>query len=302
MVTLLLPFFLLIASLVLFILAFLWTRRRPIGLRPIVGYERLRQCIRQAAESGRPVHLSPGIASLGGTASAESFAGLTVAVYLAQQAAQYQTPFQISAADPFMFLATRGQQQRASLAIGAAPYQRDDQRYIAPAQTGPLVEGIASYTSSASGVFLPGVAAPTPLSAPVVATDLGAILPALPAFGQAAASAAYASGVMSSLRRTRPLVTVMIGWFGDEYLLMGETAAQQNIIQVSGTTNPAVLPFMLATSAEGTLLGEEIFAAGAYLQERPSHIASLLAQDWARLLIVAIIVLGALGAALFGKV
>jgi hypothetical protein len=102
--------------------------------------------------------------------------------------------------------------------------------------------------------------------------------------------AAYAAGVMNILNLDQAEANVMVGNFGDEYLLMGETAARRGIAHVGGTSNPNTLPFIYA-SAQETLLGEEIYAAGAYLQKRPAHIGSLAAQDLMRWL-VALLILG----------
>ena len=102
---------------------------------------------------------------------------------------------------------------------------------------------------------------------------------------------AYASGVMGILSREDVLANIMIGAFSAEYLLIGETGVRMGIHQVVGTGNPQALPFMLATADE-VLIGEEMFAGGAYLAKLPTHIASLLIQDWMRLLIVLIIIAG----------
>jgi hypothetical protein len=93
--------------------------------------------------------------------------------------------------------------------------------------------------------------------------------------------AAYAAGVMSLLSLDDVEANVMVGAFGDEYLLMGETAARRNIAHIGGASNPNTLP-LIYVSAQEALFGEEIYAAGAYLQRRPSHIGSLLAQDTLR--------------------
>lgn len=102
--------------------------------------------------------------------------------------------------------------------------------------------------------------------------------------------AAYAAGVMNILSLDEVEANVMVGKFGDEYLLMGETAARRGLAHVGGTSDPNTLPFIYA-SADETLLGEEIYAAGAYLQKRPGHIGSLAAQDAMRWL-VALFILG----------
>jgi hypothetical protein len=102
--------------------------------------------------------------------------------------------------------------------------------------------------------------------------------------------AAYAAGVMSFLNIDHVEANVMVGKFGDEYLLMGEAAARQGISHIGGASDPNTLPFVYV-SAQEALLGEEIYAAGAYLQKRPTHIGSLLAQDTMRWL-VALVILG----------
>ncbi len=109
--------------------------------------------------------------------------------------------------------------------------------------------------------------------------------------------AAYAAGVMNILSLDKAEANVMVGNFGDEYLLMGETAARRDITHIGGTSNPNTLPFIYA-SAEETLLGEEIYAAGAYLQKRPAHLGSLMTQDTMRWLVALIILGGVLVASL----
>lgn len=103
--------------------------------------------------------------------------------------------------------------------------------------------------------------------------------------------AAYAAGVVNLLNIDPVEANVMVGNFSDEYLLMGETAARRGIAHVGGTSNPNVLPFIYV-SAQETLLGEEIYAAGAYLQRRPAHIGSLAAQDMLRWLVALFILAG----------
>jgi hypothetical protein len=103
--------------------------------------------------------------------------------------------------------------------------------------------------------------------------------------------AAYAAGVMNLLNIDEVEANVMVGNFGDEYLLMGETAARRGIAHVGGTSNPNTLPFIYV-SAQETLLGEEIYAAGAYLQKRPAHVGSLAAQDMMRWLVALFILAG----------
>lgn len=109
--------------------------------------------------------------------------------------------------------------------------------------------------------------------------------------------AAYAAGVMNILDSDEVDGNVMVGKFGDEYLLMGETAARHRMSHIGGTSDPNTLPFIYA-SAQETLLGEEIYAAGAYLKNIPAHIGSLVAQDAMRWLVGLVILGGVLVATL----
>jgi hypothetical protein len=100
-----------------------------------------------------------------------------------------------------------------------------------------------------------------------------------------AADTAYAAGVMNVLEHQTLAANVMLGHFGDDYLLMGEANARHQIPHVAGSTNPNALPFMQATATH-TLMGEELFAAGAYLSESAWERAGVLAQDVARWLVI----------------
>lgn len=103
----------------------------------------------------------------------------------------------------------------------------------------------------------------------------------------------YAVGVMDIVTHENVFASVLVGSFGDEFLLMAEPAAQKNVLQTGGTNAPSVLPFVV-TSVDQPLLGEEIYAAGAYLSRKAAHIASLLTQDIMRVLLVIAILVGVL--------
>jgi hypothetical protein len=110
---------------------------------------------------------------------------------------------------------------------------------------------------------------------------------------------AYAIGAAEVIRDESVATNVMAGPFGDEYLLLAEPGAQRDIAQVAGSDSLNAQPFMFAT-ADPLLIGEELFAAGAYLTDRPEYKASLWIHDILRLLIVAAIVIGILIVTLMG--
>lgn len=108
---------------------------------------------------------------------------------------------------------------------------------------------------------------------------------------------AYAAGVMDILAHAGVSGNVMVGRFGDEFLLMSEVGARNELSQIGGTASPQILPFVYA-SMDHTLIGEEIFAAGAYLLGKTTHLASLAAQDWLRTAIIVTILIGILARSL----
>ncbi len=101
---------------------------------------------------------------------------------------------------------------------------------------------------------------------------------------------AYALGVGTLARREGVVLNVLAGDLADEYLLAAEPVAMAGTEQIAGTGNPRTLPFVVST-ADHPLIGEELFVAGAYLSRR-SSLASLLAQDQMRLLLVGLVLVG----------
>ncbi len=102
---------------------------------------------------------------------------------------------------------------------------------------------------------------------------------------------AYASGVVGIMAREGVAVTLMVGPFWAESLLFAEAGAQAGAIQIGGTANLHQLAFMI-TACDYCMLGEEIYAAGAYLSEDPIGTASLVAQDWGKMFLFVLIVFG----------
>lgn len=102
----------------------------------------------------------------------------------------------------------------------------------------------------------------------------------------------YAAGVMPSIRDENISANILIGNFGPEVGLLTEAADRQNAAVVAATDNLTAQAVLLVTSPD-TLIGEELFAAGAYVQSSPTHSASLLVQDILRWLIIIALLAGA---------
>ncbi|MEI6046938.1 MAG: DUF6754 domain-containing protein, partial [Chloroflexota bacterium] len=106
---------------------------------------------------------------------------------------------------------------------------------------------------------------------------------------------AYMVGMRHVISAEEVSGTVLLGRFGSEYLLVGDKLAQRDLPQVVGSSQVEALPLMVSTAGlENVLIGEEIYAAPAYLDHAPSHLASLQVQDWLRGGIIVLIVLGLL--------
>ncbi|MEI8308854.1 MAG: DUF6754 domain-containing protein [Chloroflexales bacterium] len=102
---------------------------------------------------------------------------------------------------------------------------------------------------------------------------------------------AYASGVTTLYGREQIEASVMVGSFGQEFLLIGEDGAQRGLPQVVGSTNSTSLPLMLLTTPS-TLIGEEIFAAEAYLAAEPAAQSRLMTQDLLRTVAIVLVIGG----------
>lgn len=96
---------------------------------------------------------------------------------------------------------------------------------------------------------------------------------------------AYASGVTTLYGRQRFEASQLIGSFREELLLAGEVGAQASVPQVGGATSTTALPLSYLV-ADATLIGEEVYAAEAYLSRAPEPSARLLTQDALRTMVI----------------
>ncbi len=94
---------------------------------------------------------------------------------------------------------------------------------------------------------------------------------------------AYAAGVDGIMVRQKPATIFFMGMFWAEALVMSETGAATGAVQIAGTDTPAQLPFFI-TSCDYTLIGEELYAASAYLSREPLLLGTLKAQDYGKLI------------------
>jgi len=99
---------------------------------------------------------------------------------------------------------------------------------------------------------------------------------------------AYLTGLMV---RDKPAACFYMGCFYAEALIIAETGNSIGAIQIAGTAMPAQLPFFVA-ACDYTLIGEEFFAASAYLSGEPEQMGSLKGQDVGKLVAAGLLILG----------
>lgn len=102
---------------------------------------------------------------------------------------------------------------------------------------------------------------------------------------------AYAAGVDGIMLREKPAAIFLQGQFFAESLILAETGNSIGAIQIAGTDSEHQLPFFIA-ACDYTLIGEELYAASAYLSREPMLLGSLRGQDWGKVLIFIIMILG----------
>jgi len=107
----------------------------------------------------------------------------------------------------------------------------------------------------------------------------------------------YASTVAGTMMREKPGAIFLMGYYYAESLIMAETGNTVGAIQVAGTPAVDQLPFFIA-ACDYTLIGEEFYAASAYLSQRPEELATLKAEDVFKALFVGMIAVGSLLASL----
>jgi uncharacterized protein DUF6754 len=113
---------------------------------------------------------------------------------------------------------------------------------------------------------------------------------------------AFTAAVSARMIREKPAAIFLIGYFFAESLILAETGQSTGAIQIAGQADPTQLPFFVAT-CDYTLIGEELYAASAYLSREPILLGSMRAQDIAKAIVIVLgiagIVFASLGAGWF---
>lgn len=103
----------------------------------------------------------------------------------------------------------------------------------------------------------------------------------------------YVAAVNGLMLRERTATNFYMGTFHAESLLLAEAGSTTGSIQMSGTDQMAQIPFFVAAT-DYTLIGEELYAASAYLSQDPKQVGPLKAQDLVKAALIILALLGVL--------
>jgi len=102
---------------------------------------------------------------------------------------------------------------------------------------------------------------------------------------------AFTAAVSAKMTREKPAAIFLVGYFFAESLILAETGQSTGAIQIAGQADPTQLPFFVAT-CDYTLIGEELYAASAYLSREPVLLGSIRGQDIAKGILILIAIAG----------
>jgi hypothetical protein len=104
---------------------------------------------------------------------------------------------------------------------------------------------------------------------------------------------AFAAGVAGLIYRDQVAASFLLGSFYAESLVIAEAGSVVGAIQVAGSTENSQTPFFIA-ACDYVLIADEFYAASAYLTKEPVSLGSLVGQDWCKIFLVNLILIGVL--------
>lgn len=111
----------------------------------------------------------------------------------------------------------------------------------------------------------------------------------------------YIAAVNGIMLREKPATNFYLGQFFAESLILAETGFQAGSIQIAGTDQLIQMAFFIV-ACDFTLIGEELYAASAYLSKEPEQVGSIKGQDWGKVVFASLSLLGVLSVLLENKI
>lgn len=99
------------------------------------------------------------------------------------------------------------------------------------------------------------------------------------------------ASMVALILREKPATGLLIGAFWHESVQVAEAFGSVGAVQIGGTGRLYQIPFFAAV-CDMNLIGEEIYAVGAYINQTPQMLASMATQDYFKVAGMLFIVLG----------
>lgn len=103
----------------------------------------------------------------------------------------------------------------------------------------------------------------------------------------------YATSVISLFEREDVGANIMVGRWSGISMAVAESSARLGIFGVGGTDQTSNMPFFIPTM-DYAIIGEEMYALGAYVGNEPSDVANIVTKDIMKLLVIGGILVGVL--------
>ena len=104
---------------------------------------------------------------------------------------------------------------------------------------------------------------------------------------------AFTAGVTGIMNREHTAAHFFLGAFFAESLIISEVGFSTGAIQIAGTANVHQLPFFVV-ACDYTLIGEEFYAASAYISKDPQLLGTLKGGDLVKMALMAAIFIGSI--------
>lgn len=108
---------------------------------------------------------------------------------------------------------------------------------------------------------------------------------------------AFMSSVSGYLMREKPAVNMIFGATYWETTVVLGAGAVAGCMQMAGVPRLYYMPIAV-TTCDYTLIGEELYAAAAYVENVPHEMATIQAQDWLKAIMIVILILGTIASSI----
>jgi hypothetical protein len=105
------------------------------------------------------------------------------------------------------------------------------------------------------------------------------------------------ASMVALILRAKPATGILIGAFWHESVQVAEAFGSVGAVQIGGTGRLYQIPFFAAI-CDMNLIGEEIYAVSAYINQTPQMLASMATQDYFKAAGIVFIILGTIMATL----